>query len=59
MKTINYESEKMLPEEIMEQIKTMENKIRSHPYELDKIICDTGHLTGYLIRWFAEKQGEV
>ena len=58
MRVIKYESDKMLPEEIANQIELMQERILSSYLETDKTICSIGNLKGYLVRWFAEKQEE-
>ena len=55
---LEYESEKVLPEEIDGFIKRLEQRICEHPYETDKIRCDFGDLKYNLVRWFAEKEAK-
>lgn len=56
MKTLKYESELVLPDEIDLQLKSMERRILDDLYEPDKVLCNIGNFRGYLIRWFADKQ---
>jgi len=53
---LEYESEKVLPEELSEIIKKLELNILRDRNESDKILCHIGHLRYDLVVWFSNKE---
>jgi hypothetical protein len=48
---LEYESDTLLPAEIMNDFNEMQRRILDNKYEPDKIICNVGWLRGKIIRW--------
>jgi len=50
---LEYESDTLLPEEMMNKFNEMQRRILECRYENDKIICHIGWLRSELIHWIA------
>ena len=53
-----YESELIVPEEILKSIEIMTKRILESHNENDKILCNIESFKGEMIRWFAGHQKE-
>ena len=58
-KTLQYVSQSVLPQEILDEIKVMQNRILRDLYEEDKIIINIGNFQNYLVKWFLNKQTNI
>ena len=57
--TIQYESETLLPKELVDEFDLMRKRIMENKYEPDKIFLNISTMKSKIIKWIADNRTEV